>query len=315
MESNPEYRYDRHREEIYVEVDNDRTTLYSNASRKEFEVVSDIEELVTKASALSERLIDTIQNRDRLVRENQYFPVLNTLQEKAGDYYEQCLHLQSVSEETSSEIIQAKLGQLYKLNKLLKHYFRMLSVAQSIGFSERLVFTHLSSHGYVFLYGFVRNVCSTLEYLGKLLENRQGKGTLGLDAENVSFKQVYKEIQNQGIDETFNPEQKVEIPGKAKQMKVGEIGLNDAEMDFLWDKRNDIVHHCPMVVQEDTVEHLPDDLLTTAIFTESDTEMLTRLASRVHLHSIGMFLKYISGYIEELLDQLIEAWYHEREDE
>ena len=86
-------------------------------------------------------------------------------------------------------------------------------------------------------------------------------------------------------------------------------------MTFLWSKRNEIVHHCPVVVDAETIEHLPDDLLTTAVLTQPVLERLTALATRVHLHSIGMFLKFVASYLTEMIEQLVDAWYYEQEPE
>jgi len=311
MEETPEMVYDRHEGAIYVERGSDRTMLYPSATRKEFAVISDIDDLLTNAAALSDKLLETLQKFRELIRENQYFGTLNTFQQDAGDYYEECRRFQSIAKGSSSDIVEAQLGQLYKLEKFLKHYFRQITVAQSLGFSEQLLFTYLSTHHYVFLYGFVRNACSTLEYLGKLLESRQGEGSLGLADQNKTFKHVYQELQRQGLGETFTDSQMVTIPEREEPMEMGNLSLSDAEIEFLWHKRNDIVHHCPIVVEEKTVEHLPDDLLTTSVLTETDIEKLTQLASRVHVHSIGMFLKFSEGYMSELIEQMGEAWYHE----
>lgn len=311
MDEVPELVYDRHSKTIYIEHNDDRTELYSDATQDEFSIISDIDDLVTEASTLSDKLIATVNQRKKLVQEEQYFATLNTLQQDAGEYYDECLQSQSVAKESDSDIVTAHLGLLYKLEKFLKHYFRELSVAQSTGFSEQLLFSYMYTDNYVFLYGFVRNACSTLEYLGKLLESRRGKGVLGLGEQRTTFKEVYQELQQQGLQETFADNQEVVIPGTDERMQMGEIGLDGPEMDFLWNKRNDIVHHCPVVVEDETAANLPDDLLTTAVLTQSNIERLTQLASRVHIHSIGMFLKFSASYIKELVDQLIEAWHPE----
>lgn len=65
------------------------------------------------------------------------------------------------------------------------------------------------------------------------------------------------------------------------------------------------------MIEEKTVENLPDGLLTTAILTEPDVKRLTQLASRVHVHSIGTFLKFSASYMMDLVGQLVESWYHE----
>ncbi|WP_232703138.1 hypothetical protein [Halobacterium wangiae] len=311
MNGMPELEYNRHAQSVYVKFEGDWTRLHSNASPEEFAVISDIDDLAIEASALSDKLINLLMQSRELVQKNQYFATLSAFQEEAGEHYQECLRFQSVAKASDSDIVKAQLGILYKLDKFLKHYFRELSVAQSLGFSERLLFTYLSTNDYVFLYGFARNTCSTLEYLGKLLESRQGQGALSLADESVTFKQIYREIQKQGLGETFADSQLVRIPETDEQMQMGEIGLGDSEMDFLWDKRNDIVHHCPIVVEEETVEHLPEDILTAAVLTQADIERVTRLAARVHLHSIGMFLKFSSGYMMDLVEKLVEARYHE----
>lgn len=311
MNEIPEMVYDRHEGAIYVEHGSDRTMLYPSATRKEFAVISDIDDLLTKATALSDKLIETLQHYQELIRQNQYFETLNAFQRDAGDFYEECQRFQSVAEGSGSDIVEAQLGQLYKLEKFLKHYFRQLSVAQSLGFSEQLVFTYLSTGRDVSLYGFVRNACSTLEYLGKLLESRLGEGSLEVGDKSNTFKHVYRELQRQGLTETFTDSQAVRIPRKDEPMEMGNLSLSDEEIEFLWDKRNEIVHHCPIVVEEKTIDRLPDELLTATLLTKVDVEKLTQLASRVHMHSVGMFLKLSSSYMEEMVEQLGEAWYYE----
>jgi hypothetical protein len=55
----------------------------------------------------------------------------------------------------------------------------------------------------VFLHGFIRNVCSTVEFLGILVENRIGNGNLSMDDKGLNFAQVYEELQNQNIGRPY----------------------------------------------------------------------------------------------------------------
>lgn len=315
MADNPEYEFDRHEKAIYVKHEGEKTKLYPDATRKEFAVISDIEDLVTEASELSHKLILTIQHRESLIKQSDFFSSLNSFQNEAGDCYEQCARFQSVARETSSEIVGAHLQLLFKLEKFLKHYFRQLSVAQSLGFSEQLIFSYLRSQNHVFLYGAVRNACSTLEYLGKLVENRLGDGVLDSDDKGLNFKDVYKELQQQEIDETVEDSQEVLIPPQNDRMEMGELALEYQEMDFIWAKRNDIVHNCPLVVERETVEKIPDEIVTAATISHSEIKRLTRLSSRIHLHSIGMFLNYSKSYQIELVEKFVEAIFQQDSNE
>ncbi|QLH79808.1 hypothetical protein HZS55_22035 [Halosimplex rubrum] len=307
LDTDHELVYDRHEEAIYVETDEDRWIRHPDASQAEFGHVSEIDELATDTFDLLDSLLQTIQNRTELIDRNQYFSRLDKFQRQAGGYYERCQRLQTVAKEGDSAILAEWLDVLYKTNKLLTHYFRQLSIAQSIGFSQRLVFTYLGTTDYVFLYGFVRNACSTLEYLGKLIESRGGANNIGLENQGVNFKAVYEELQDQGLDETLTAEAWVTIPTRDSRMRMGDVGLDSSEMEFLRTKRNEIVHHCPIVVDEETTAHLPEDILTTAVLTQSDAEKLVQLASRVHLHSIGIFLQYSKSYTENLVVESFEA--------
>lgn len=309
MEDTPEFVYDRHEEAIFVEHSGGRTMLYPNASRREFEVITDVRGLLSRTTSLSDTLIDTLTQQGELIRKSRYFATLNALQQNAGEYYDECLRYQSIVRESESEIVQAQISLLYKAEKFLKHYFRELSIAQSLGFSERLSLTYLTERDYVFLYGFVRNACSTLEYLGKLLESRRGEGKLGLDNKGVTFKRVYRELEEQGLFETFADSQEVRIPFRNEPMQMGELVLDERELQFLWSKRNEIVHHCPVVIENETKETLPEDLLSTSVITLSDAEKLTELASRVHVHSLGIFLKYSASYMQDMIEQLVDALY------
>jgi hypothetical protein len=98
-------------------------------------------------------------------------------------------------------------------------------------------------------------------------------------------------------------------------MPIGDVSLDGAEVDWLWDRRNQIVHNRPLVVDEDTLSAVPAELRSTAILSESTVERLIQLTSRTHLHSTGMFLSYSMTYQKELVGALVEAWYPENGEE
>ena len=313
MIEEPELTYDSANRVVYVEHEDIKEKLYSGVTPAEFTLISDIDTLLNEAASLFDRILDLVGGTQQLVRDGEYFSRLNVLQEEAGRFFRKNQKLQSRADRSDSDVVQAQLRLLYKLEKFLKHYCRQLSVAQSIGFSERLLFAFLQSGDHVFLYGFIRNACSTLEYLGKLYEGRRGAGKIGRKDKSMSFKQVYSELKNQGLTETFVEHQEAIIPGADERRKMSEMELTTDQVEFLWEKRNEIVHHCPLVVEDETAEGLPDDLLNTEMLRETELDELTALSSRVHRHSIGIFLKFSSTYLEDLVEQLVESWYLQKE--
>jgi hypothetical protein len=313
MAEEPELTYDSANRVVYVEHEDIKEKLYSGVNPTEFDVISDIDTLLNEAASLFDRIFNMVGGTPELVRDGEYFSRLNVLQKEAGRYFAENQRLQTRADRSSSGVVQAQLGQLYKLEKFLKHYFRQLSIAQSLGFSERQLFAYLQSGDHVFLYGFVRNACSTLEYLGKLYEGRHGEGKIGRKDKSVTFKQVYSELKDQGLTETYEEHHEAIVPGADERREMGEMELNTGQIEFLWQKRNEIVHHCPLVVEDETAEGLPDDLLSTEMLREAELDELTALSSRVHLHSIGIFLKFSGTYLHDLLEQLVESWYYQRE--
>ncbi|MDS0301482.1 hypothetical protein NDI76_22410 [Halogeometricum sp. S1BR25-6] len=148
--------------------------LYSDATQEEFEQIRDVDQLMTEASGLLDSMLQTMGAQQSLISKGRYFDRQKTLQENAAEYFAQCVDLQDDLKESKSDIVTAQLGMLYKLEKFLKHYLRCLSVAQSLGYSQRLALNYAATGDYVFLYGFVRNACSTIEYLGKLVKTGWG---------------------------------------------------------------------------------------------------------------------------------------------
>jgi hypothetical protein len=308
----PELTYDSANQVVYVEHEDIKEELYSGVNPAEFDVISDIDTLLNEAASLFDRIFGVVGGIKKLVRDGEYFSRLNALQQEASQYFAENQRLQSRADRSDSDVVQAQLGQLYKLEKFLKHFLRQLSVAQSLGFSERQLLAYLQTGDHVFLYGFVRNACSTLEYLGKLYEGRRGEGKIGRKDKSVTFKQVYSELKDQGLTKTYGDDQTAIIPGADERREMSEMGLNADQIEFLWKKRNEIVHHCPLVIEDETAKNLPDELLSTEMLREAEIEKLTALSVRVHLHSIGIFLKFSSSYLHDLIEQVVESWYYQR---
>lgn len=313
MEETPELVYNRDEPTVLVEVDDKSVELYSDVAPEDFELIAEVDAFVSETTGLFDELFQATISQNRLTRQGSYFDKLGNLQQKAARQYRRCVEYQDDLSEVESEAVAAQLEQLYKDNKFLKHYFRALTVAQSLAFSQRLAVHYVETNDYLYLYGFVRNVCSTVEYLGKLMENRMGQGKIDLHDKSVNAFDVYEVVKHQGLDEVFNPEREIVIPPTNQKMKQSDIGISTRSMDYLWDKRCDIVHDCPLVIPEEDVDHLPEEIVSTNILTTSDAKKIAHLSFRIHFHSVSMFLNFALSYLKKQAVAMVEAWYLERE--
>ena len=314
MDTPPQFVYDKQSREVLLKSDNTLNPIFSDVNSGEFEKIRDVDEFVSKAAGLFDQLINSTLSLQGSTGTRKYFEQLDNLQRTAVNHYQQCIEYQEELSATDSEVVSIFLKLLYKLNKFLKHYFRTLSIGQSLAFSQRLSLNYLASNDYLYLYGFVRNTCSTVEYLGKLMTNRMGDDDrkIGLDNVGVNAVDVYEEIKLQGLDDVYGEDQTVLIPPNNTEMRMDEIGLTSGSMKYLWEKRCDMVHNCPLVVGVERVELLPDELVNTSVITESDVVKLTHLSHRLHFHTLSMFLRYLSTYLKEMLSKLVEILFHER---
>lgn len=312
MDESPTFVYDADKRTVKLEAGDTSVEVYSEVTPDEFELLEEVDEFVTEAASLPDDLFHATINQHDLTTDGSYFDHLNDLQHRTASYYQTCIEYQDQISESDSEVVSAQLSLLYKLEKFLKHYFRTLTVGQSLAFSQRLATDYMQTNDYLYLYGFVRNTCSTVEYLGKLLESRMGKGSIDLDDESMNAADVYEEVKNQGLDDVFNEEQELRIPPTNQMMTMGEIGLSTGSMEYLWEKRCDIVHDCPLVVGEEDVDHLPDEIVSTSIITESDVTKLAHLSFRLHFHSVSMFLNFTLSYLQNMVTAMVEALYYDQ---
>lgn len=308
----PELVYDEDSRRVLVKSGDSSAELYTGVSPNEFELIDEVDKFVAEVSSLIDELFEATIHQQSLAQRRSYFDKLGNLQEKAGGYYRRCVDYQSELSEVESEVVTAQLEQLYKLNKFLKHYFRSLTIAQSLAFSQRLLTHYVETEHHLYLYGFVRNVCSTVEYLGNLMESRMGEGKIDLDDKNVNAARVYEEVRAQDLDEVFSPEKTLQIPNTNQQVKRGDLAISTGSMDYLWDKRCDIVHECPLVIPEENVEHLPDEIVSSNVLTTSDVKKLYRLSFRVHFHSVSMFVNFAVSYLQKQMVAMVEAWYSQK---
>ena len=189
----------------------------------------------------------------------------------------------------------------------MKHFFRALTISQSLAFSQRLCVEYTATEDYLYLYNLVRNVCSTIEYLGSLIENRIGEGRIDLDDKSITAVDAYEEVKKQKLGSVFNLDQTIRLPPNNREIRMEEIGLSTGSMKYLWKKRCDIVHECPLVVSQEDIEHLPDDIVSTSVITESDVEKLIWLSFRLHHHSVSIFLNYVLSYLKKMLEGFVET--------
>ncbi|WP_323677329.1 hypothetical protein [Halorubellus sp. PRR65] len=312
MSSNPQYVYNPSERTVYVNDGESKVELYTDVSQPEFETLESVEAFAEDTSSLLDRLLHTMLGLREGGGREEFYQQVTDLQAETVTRFEKCRHYQEAIKARNSEVLNAQLGQLYKLEKLLKRYLRALSISQSIGFSQRLHDQYNHTDDHLYLYGYVRNVYSTIEYLGKVLINRLGEHSIGLDEAGTGFREIYETLREEDLLHAVDDTHQVPIPPTGRQMTMGDLTLNQGSIEYLRTKRNNIVHHCPLVVDEDSAAHLPDDLLSTIVFTNGDTRKLLELSSRLHFQSIGLFVNYLMSFQKELLEQLVEAWFHEQ---
>jgi len=313
MEETPELVYDEHERKILVTAGDKSVELYSDVDPEDFKLIDEVDVFVSETAGLFDELFQTTIGQNQLTRQGSYFDKLGDLQQKAARQYQRCVEYQNDLSEVDSKAVAAQLEQLYKTNKFLKHYFRALTIGQSLAFSQRLAVHYIETGDYLYLYSFVRNVCSTVEYLGNLVESRMGEGKIDLDDKSVNAFDVYEEVKEQELDQVFNPEQEIVIPPTNQKMKLGEVGISAGSMEYLWNKRCDIVHDCPLVIPEEDVDHLPDEIVSSNFITTSDAKKIAHLSFRVHFHSVSMFLTFVLSYLKKQMEAMVEAWYLELE--
>lgn len=308
MDEMPTFEFDRQGSVIYIDYEGSRINLYSEATRKEYAVVSDIDELANDGSRLSRDIIQMVMERQQFSIVDQSVDRLQHLQQRVGKQYEQCQHFQGVAQTGRSKIVEEQLPILYKHEKLLKHALRQLAAAQSLSFSVRMLLTYLDGREVGFCYGFIRNVCSTVEYLGKHLEGRAGAGELDID-EHHSFKTVYQTLVEQEIPTNYVEDEHVVLPPDNTKIPLDEVPLNSAEIDWLRKRRNQMVHHCPLIVNESTLSILNDAVRSTTLITVTERDRALKLAARLHLHTTTMLLNFMETYEQDLMEATIDIWY------
>jgi hypothetical protein len=90
-------------------------------------------------------------------------------------------------------------------------------------------------------------------------------------------------------------------------MQLGDVPLGTDQLDHIRVKRNEIAHRSPLVVDEDTLDYLPDEIVNTAVLSDADMNQLLFLAHRLHLHSIGMYSRLCAHYETNSIDSFVDA--------
>jgi len=312
MEYEIGFVYDEDRRTVLLEDGDSSVEIYSDVNPSEFELIDKIDQFVVDTSSLLDILIEITIRQRELVANGSYFDYLNELQQKTANAYGQCVLYQETLSGNDSEVLTAQLPPLYKLEKFLKHFFRALTISQSLSFSQRLCEEYTVTGDYLHLYNLVRNTCSTVEYLGCLIENRVGQGNLNLNDKSLTAAEVYEEIKKQGLDDVSDPSQEIYLPPENTKIKMSEIALSTRSMEYLWKKRCNIAHKCPLVVQENNLEHLPEDIISTNTISESDIKTLTWLSFRLHYHSVSIFVNFSTSYLKNLLEGFVESIYYDK---
>lgn len=307
MPPNTGFQYDESNESIFLEGEESRVEVCSEASRQEFELIKAANQIPDAISALFESMNQSVEEVGTLIEAGDYFSHISILCQDAANLYERCIQIQGLIEESSSDIVSGYLDLLYNSEKNLKHFLRCLSAGQSLGYSQRLLLNYQSSKDYVFLHGFIRSVCSTIQFLGVLVENRIGNGTLSMNDTGLNFSKVYEELQSQNIGRPYSENSSVNVLPSDESMRFGDVPLDTDELNHIRTKRNEIAHRSPLVVAGDTLNQLPDDIVNTAILSDTDMDRVLFLAHRLHLHSIGMYCRLCAHYEKNAIESFNDA--------
>lgn len=311
MSTVPEFVYDADSRTIFVRNGDTTVELLTDASRQEFELVSAIDKFVTSASSLLDRTLTSMASDAFLP--HQRIPVARFPEflQQAAEHYQRGCELQETVRTHDSDILDEHLGMLYKTEKFLKHFLRCLSIAQSLEFSRRLGMRYLSTNDHVYLYSFVRNSCSTFEYLGKLGEHRLGAGELDSANKGITCVDVYQSLGDQDLYDPLNPDHELQIPPTGQHVSIDDMAIELSSMEYLWKKRNEIVHHCPLLADAEIADRLPNAIQNSQIITSNDVKKLTHLSFRIQYYSVCLFFQLFTTYITDLGEQMVEAWYPE----
>jgi len=314
----PEFIYDEQERAIRMEYDGKSVITYSDVDRDEYEFFVSVDDFITESTTLIDDLAEVMVKQVGQLREDILLNSLGNFQQRAIKDYKQCLEFQDKLTNHDSTVINDILTLVYKQEKLLKHYFRFLSIAQSLAVSYQLGFKSLLADSPVYLYPLVRNVCSTIEYLGQAVENRLGNGHIDIEKTGQNAVSVYMELSSQGLldpqvdsDKFALEDTEVIVPPRNVTIPLSDLAISEKSMQWLWKKRCEIVHTPPLIVGDENTDALPEDLKSSYILTTDDQRMLTELSFRVHIHSTLLFIKYIFHYLQSMVPGMVEIIYPE----
>lgn len=261
MDSGPELVYDDDDRVVRWVMKDTSIDLHSNVESDDFELIKEIDELAKMSTGIVEWATRPETSLALFLGDGKGLEFLRTTQRKASENYERCLHLQEVLSEGNYPNAVEYEGLLFKTNKLLKHYFRTLSIAQGIAYSNRLLTDYCASQNHMYLYGFIRNFCSTVEHLGKYVEARDEEGgKIDLDRKEWNCVKVYQELRELKSAELMNANLEVTLEPYGQEERLGDIIPSVRSVQKLWDLRCEIAHGCPLVVPGEDTSHIPDDL-------------------------------------------------------
>lgn len=295
---------------VTFQTEDQSTEIWENIDETVFEQIQTVDILSKRCSGLLEVTVRRL-NRLQTISKNE----LQELQQESIDCYQRCLDRQSWIESYETSLSVSLLEQLYKLEKFLKDYFRLLSVAEAIQFSQQLLLNyHDRGDSHLSLFVAVRNICSTSEYLFKLVINRMGDGSVELNDSGVSLPTIYERLMDQGLGEPFDLDSSTRIPYNPNVKTIADVPLSSEDMNWLYDRRNDIVHHCPLFVPDEQLANLPDEFdQRKNVFTEDYLKHLFQLSSRLGLHTASVLLRFTFSYLEELITKFVETIYEDND--
>lgn len=316
MDSDPELVYDNETGEVRWVADDTSVRFHSDVDPADFELVEEIHELAEDSALLVEWATRPERAFALFLGDGKSLEFLHTTQQTAVENYERCLHLQDVLSEGSYPTALEYEGLLFKTNKLLKHYFRTLSVAQGIAYSNRLLANYGSSQNHMYQYGFIRNVCSTVEHLGKYVEARDDEGgTIDLDGNEWYCVNVYRELRQLDSGEPKNADLEVTLEPYGQTECLGDIIPSVSSVQCLWDLRCEIAHGCPLVIPDMNTSDIPDDLLSNTVISWEELGEAVYLAHCLHYYTVCLFVQYASSYVVDMVEPLVDGVYAEQNEE
>lgn len=297
---------------IYYVLDGEQVDVHTGVSRRDFELIRDVDRIQNDISHLFRQLYELTDQRGTIVPQKEYSDELESLVDAVAKQFSRCVDLESELDDRDSDVSDLYLPVAYKTEKNLKHILRCVSVAHGIRSSQQTFAQYCETGDYSLLYDFVRNVCSTAEYTGTLVENRIGEGDLEMEDTGKSLPTVYKSLLEEGVESPLNPNSSVTVQPFGESMALQDVPLDADLIEYLWTARNRMVHRAPLVVSDEVADTFPNDVESTIVYSETEADRICYVSHRLHIHTTTMFIRLCLHYEQNSVDAFVEALFDEQ---